>query len=518
MSTSPRDGIVWDDLGWALEPKWASEPSIEAIQATCRRVLQLDASDDCSVSFMAEGAFNKVYLVEDNCERRWAFRVSLPVDPHLKVAGEAATLCWLERHSDIPAPKVIDFDASRDNEIGYEWILMDLMPGTSAYRRWRKMTMEAKKTLVEKIAEYQAQLFNSEFRTIGTLKDESLDADSKPDPGKLVNLMFFMGKRYDLDVPRGPYRSSHDWLKSFISVINEDQKRVINELSNSDPGPNSPPDNSPPPDDSSDSDIFLYSLLDDSSPSDDSSSSDDSLDLDLPSESSSDQSSDSDSDSDSDSSSDSLDSSDSDSDSDSKEKAVAEYTIEVAELLADLLPDIFPKVLNPPERTVLVHDDLSLDNILVDDDGAITAIIDWECVSAVPLWFATRMPKFLLGPDREESPDRDGYMDDDEEMEAAKRLREGNDYLDSEGKNPLYWYHLMEYERTELRKLYTDRLSELCPAWGREFADSGLKRDFYEAIFRCADRWRLIRIDDWVGEIWEGEFPTMAEMMKTGRT
>lgn len=453
MSTSPRGGLVWDDSGWDLEPKWASEPSLEAIQATCRRVLQLDPSDDCSVSLMGQGALNKAYLVEGTLGRKWVFRASLPVDPHNKTDGEVATLCWLERHTCIPTPRVTAFDASSENELGYEWILMDLMPGTSLHHRWRKMSLEAKTALVEKMAEHQAQLFNSpRFLNIGTLKDISLDVNSKSVPGHLVCSMFFMGSYYDCDVPRGPFRSSHDWLKSLISIIIQDQKRLIIEDSGSDSDSNSH-----------------------GSPGE---------------------------------------SSDSDEDSDEEESKVAEYNVEVAEMLLDLLPDIFPKIRGKPEPTVLLHDDLSMNNILVDDDGAITAIIDWECVSAVPLWLTTRMPQFLRGRDREDEPSRDDYMDADLEMEAESRTHLGVHYLDSEGKDPLYWDHMMEYEQTLLRKVYSDRLSQLCPAWCEALNESELKRDFYEAVLRCANRWRLGRIDDWVQAIKDGEFQTMAKMMQ----
>jgi hypothetical protein len=50
------------------------------------------------------------------------------------------------------------FDDSRRNEIGYEWLLMDTMPGTPAYYRRRRMSM-AQEALTARVAEFQAQLF-----------------------------------------------------------------------------------------------------------------------------------------------------------------------------------------------------------------------------------------------------------------------------------------------------------------------------------------------------------------------
>jgi aminoglycoside phosphotransferase (APT) family kinase protein len=135
MSKPSREGLLWQDSGLDLEPHWRSEISLEAVKTVCQQRLQLDSPNDCAVSFLAAGAFNRLYLIEDNHQKRFIMRVSLPVDPRNKTAGEVATLRWLRRHSDIPVPGVIAFDDSDSNEIGFEWILMELMSGNSAYYR-----------------------------------------------------------------------------------------------------------------------------------------------------------------------------------------------------------------------------------------------------------------------------------------------------------------------------------------------------------------------------------------------
>jgi hypothetical protein len=55
-------------------------------------------------------------------------RVTLPVSPHHKTRGEVATLRWVREHTNIPVPKVIAFDDNSDDSIGFEWILVELMP------------------------------------------------------------------------------------------------------------------------------------------------------------------------------------------------------------------------------------------------------------------------------------------------------------------------------------------------------------------------------------------------------
>jgi hypothetical protein len=106
---------------------------------------------------------------------------------------------------------------------------------------------------------------------------------------------------------------------------------------------------------------------------------------------------------------------------------------EIAERLLKLLRSIFPsnKYYITPEPPILFYDDLSMQNILVDDDRKITSVVDWECASALPLWKACQLPGFLEGRDRNEEPKRENYAPDDGE--------EGTGGLDNERVNNIYW-------------------------------------------------------------------------------
>jgi hypothetical protein len=115
-SDGPREGLEWGDEGFDLRPRWTRQPQLDAVTQVCRRVPGLAPEDHCSVTFYAEGAFNKVYLVESPSGKS-LLRVSLPVDPAYKTRGEATTLRWICRKTQVPVPTVIAFDASRDNEI-----------------------------------------------------------------------------------------------------------------------------------------------------------------------------------------------------------------------------------------------------------------------------------------------------------------------------------------------------------------------------------------------------------------
>lgn len=433
MSTYSQEGLKWDNSGLDLVPLWTRQPSTQAIETVCRQRLHISNNANCSISFHAEGAFNKLYLVKTD-EQSLIIRITLPVHPRYKTRGEVTTLRWLAENTNIPVPKVAAFDDDRENEIGFEWILMELMPGIPAWKQWRSLTMAQKVGLTQRIAEFQTQLFRhnfpcASFREIGTL---GCDREGyKPEPGQLISNMFFMGNHVDYDgMHRGPFRSSHDWLRSYLAFAMRGYEEVV------------------------------------------------------------------------------TDGEDKDEIQDAKD------VLEVAKRLMTLLPKIFSPIVKPPERSVLMHHDLGLQNILLDEQGNISAVLDWECVSAMPLWAVTKVPKFLRNRDREEEPRRESYPDEVPPPEGGSDDGQHDpDDLDNEGKNELYWIHLMEYETTQLRKVYHDKMRSFWPDWDLCREESGLKLDFYDAVVRCAAGVFLKRVGIWVDKIEAGDFVSLQTVL-----
>jgi aminoglycoside phosphotransferase (APT) family kinase protein len=158
---------------------------LAAITNVCREKLQIKASEACDLSFYAEGAFNKLYLVHTR-QQELLMRVLLAVYPRSKTRGEVTTLRFLRRETDLPVPEVIAFDDSCENEVGFEWIFMELMPGVSAYKKWRTLTMSQKGALV-RVAELQAQIFRHTFSGIGTLTVDGEKGYQNKRPGEMVS-------------------------------------------------------------------------------------------------------------------------------------------------------------------------------------------------------------------------------------------------------------------------------------------------------------------------------------------
>jgi hypothetical protein len=225
-----------------------------------------------------------------------------------------------------------------------------------------------------------------------------------------------MGDRIRYDIPRGPFRSSHDWMNAELNIIILQQTAILEKAEDED------------------------------------------------------------------------------------DRDDAADCQSVAQRLLNLLPKVFPATQEDFEGTALYHDDLHLNNILVDEKGRISAILDWECVSALPHWLATKMPKFLDGQTREEEPQREIYAD--EPAEAAAQQHNNPDYLDNEGKDELYWIHRMEFQMTQLRRVYMARIKELQPEWPLE--GSLVKMDFLQAIWQCDGIWAK-QTSRWVDRMEKGE-------------
>ncbi|KAK0712328.1 phosphotransferase enzyme family-domain-containing protein [Apiosordaria backusii] len=437
MRHPTRDGLAWDDNGLGPVARWTRQPDIEAIERVCRRALNLNHNVDCTVQLHANGEFSKLYAV-DSIRGRHIIRISLPVDPGNKTLGEVFTLRLVHRMTDIPVPKVIAWDETINNELGFEWLLMEMMPGKLAYYRWRKMTDPQKEILTKRVAEFHTQLLRcgnlgQGFRSIGTLgtgPNADYNSAVTPSPGPIVDSVFFSGPRCNYPVPRGPFDSSHDWLRAYLDLIIMEHTNALAKAKTED------------------------------------------------------------------------------------DKEHAEMVLRLARKLLRMVHKIFPSLVFPPEHTVLWHDDLSLKNLLVDNNGRVTGVIGWECVSTVPRWMACQMPAFLRGPSRKQKPNRDSYTN----LAPRPSLPAADeDHLDNEGKTELYWIHLMEYDQTQLREVYQSRMTQLLgPEWEKDVEEARLKVDFLGAVSRCGTQFYPIRVEQWVDAIDRKEFISLMQALRMG--
>lgn len=358
-------GVKWETTLFGSKPQWTVEPSAEILTKLAHRHLhvRMSKADKLIVKFFSQGAFNKVYVITGS-QAEYVMRVSLPVDPRFKTLSEVAILELLHKVTSIPVPEVIAFDASTQNELGLEWIIMKRVPGESLNKIWGSMAWSGKCGVVRQIVDIMARMFRIRCAEIGNIflsKDvrsapshsagSSLPSEFVVD--RIVSMPFFWDGRLLQDVPRGPFSSSRMWMTSRLTMALNDCKRVLKEQTD--------------PDDVED----------------------------------------------------------------------AKVTKSLVFQLSDYMSKMFPSTSEKDEQFVVHHDDISEENILVCVHGNIKALIDWECVSCVPLWKSCQFPSFLRGRDRHEEPQRKTYAKNEDGTP-----------------NELFIEHVTEYEKTLLRQVF----------------------------------------------------------------
>jgi hypothetical protein len=187
---------------------------------------------------LAEGNLNKVYTIICDGLPLYVLRVSLPVHPRFKTMSEKATIEYVRYHTDIPAPQVLFHEAANNNQFGFEWMIMSRVSGVALGDQWRRMNWLKKEMIVRNIIVYLTQLFQARLPAIGSLvntadmqqlltKDipnekllgmEYCTEESGFCLSEIVSVPFFIDDHLKVDVPRGPFRHSRDWLEACLQL------------------------------------------------------------------------------------------------------------------------------------------------------------------------------------------------------------------------------------------------------------------------------------------------------------
>ncbi|KAK3900004.1 phosphotransferase enzyme family-domain-containing protein [Staphylotrichum tortipilum] len=453
-------GLAWVQEGfWDPEPRWTIEPDEKAIQQTVESALNLPASPSNTIKFLAQGAFNKVYVIT-LAEKEVIARVTLPVDPKWKTLSEVATLRWVCKNTSLPVPEVISYKVDRANPIGFEWIVMSKMPGKPLGEVWRDVSFSAKEATVRRLAVFCAETFRAQLRGIGNLflghGEEDLTSVTRSTTtgtvpgslaqscgsfrvGRIVSSEFNWENRIHVNVSRGPFSSSREWILARLELAEIECRRGLSHLQSKRSSMVRQPDGK----DDDEKDDEKDNEKDEGDRTDD----------------------------------------------DEDELEDLTNTMTIISRLKQHVPDFFPVTVpaSTPECTMILHDDLSRHNILVDDAGRLTAVVDWECISTVPFWAACQIPSLLQGKPRNEEPIKAIYHHDEDGNVAE-----------------LFWEHLDEYELTRLRRLFLGEMRRLQPDWIEVFESSQRQIDFDLAVAGCSDPFMIRQILSWLDRVESG--------------
>jgi hypothetical protein len=106
--------VKWTRTLWGLKPRWAVKRQ-KVIKETAKKTLNITGS--CDISFLAKGAFNKLYTIT-SAEGEVVVRVTLPIDPKWKTISEVAK--WVARNTNLRLPRVLAYNVDGSNDVGFE--------------------------------------------------------------------------------------------------------------------------------------------------------------------------------------------------------------------------------------------------------------------------------------------------------------------------------------------------------------------------------------------------------------
>ena len=139
---------------------------------------------------------------------------------------------------------------------------------------------------------------------------------------------------------------------------------------------------------------------------------------------------------------------------------------------------------------MLWHDNLSADNLLVDDDGVLTGVLGWDSVSCTPRSLCDLPALLQDSPDRAEPPNLAchwGFAADGAPVPRAS-----------------YWPRLREHKITELRAIFLDEMSWRSLEWTMTYRYNGLRRDFEAAVQNCDHPLLLRVVEKWLDAVDKG--------------
>ncbi|EPQ52152.1 hypothetical protein GLOTRDRAFT_95810 [Gloeophyllum trabeum ATCC 11539] len=133
------------------------------------------------------------------------------LSPATKMPSEIATIKFVRKHTEIPVPDIVAYDADSDGGVGGEWMVMEYVHGIPLIKAWATTSDAQRHKIVESVADVWADLLRLSFNQIGSLQEDGKDDFS-------VGPMTCLPSNNSRDITPpdpshcGPFDSPKDWL------------------------------------------------------------------------------------------------------------------------------------------------------------------------------------------------------------------------------------------------------------------------------------------------------------------
>jgi aminoglycoside phosphotransferase len=167
-----------------------------------------------SANKFGEGGFHKVFLLKMEDDSEYIGRIAFPDYPYWKTESEVAVMKYVKERTSIRVPEVYHYGSNKENLVGQEFIIMEKLPGISLSDVWDDYNINEKKKILLQVIEIQCILKNQKFSKIGGIFYDNNIRDFII--GQAVETAFFCEKRSELNIKRGPFDNTYDYIIAAI--------------------------------------------------------------------------------------------------------------------------------------------------------------------------------------------------------------------------------------------------------------------------------------------------------------
>ncbi|KAK8039031.1 hypothetical protein PG993_007442 [Apiospora rasikravindrae] len=147
------------------------DTSLNTITDFCKQLWPLALEETIEVEFLDQGTFNQVFAIScaDIAGQLQDVVLRLPSNQS-SIPCTVAILGWLNKHTDLNVPKVITWDASKDNPLGHGYIILSRIPGTSLQKVMGDLSQEQKLIVAKQLAQLYQQMESITSPIAGRIK------------------------------------------------------------------------------------------------------------------------------------------------------------------------------------------------------------------------------------------------------------------------------------------------------------------------------------------------------------
>ncbi|KAF2221656.1 kinase-like domain-containing protein [Elsinoe ampelina] len=200
-------------------------------QLLCDRVVKLSPGATAVKSWhKKEGGFNRVFIMDLDSGARLVARVPYPdvgLPQTLSTASEVATIAYLQQHTSVPIPKVVEWNTDPRNDVGCEYIIMEEARGVLLSHKWNGMTTPQRVSCMDSIFQNMKQLHDLNFPGYGSVHSDNISSLELTKLG--LETGFYLsqhcgtrywdgGSRTCTSLNRGPWKDMCGFSDSLVDV------------------------------------------------------------------------------------------------------------------------------------------------------------------------------------------------------------------------------------------------------------------------------------------------------------